>query len=148
MLKAQIAQKATFSSTPPHRLPNKAEPNPRKHCNYVTMKEGEENFIDPKDTLMKEGRKIIMTGNKERNNDGKTATFKENDTVEIPTIFPLKLPDLGSFYIPCIVGKVEIERGLIGDKLSYFTCLFHPLLAHIITSSLGFLLVLFIFCRK
>jgi len=28
MLEAQIAQKATFSSTPPDRLPSKPEPNP------------------------------------------------------------------------------------------------------------------------
>ena len=67
---------------------------------------------------MEEGREIIMVGNKERNNDGKNATFKENDTVEIPTIFPPKLPNLGSFFIPCNVGMVEIERGLCDLGLS------------------------------
>jgi len=53
-----------------------------------------------------------MASNKVTNNDGKTAIFKENDTIEIPTIFPSKLPDQGSFSIAYIVGKVEIERGL------------------------------------
>jgi len=42
MLEAQIAQKATFSSTALDRLPSRAEPNPREHCSYVTMKEEEE----------------------------------------------------------------------------------------------------------
>ena len=32
--------------------------------------------------------------------------------LEIPIFFPLKLPDPGSFFIPCVVGKVEIERAL------------------------------------
>ena len=75
------------------------------------MKE-EEGFTGSEEVLMEEGREIIMAGNKERNNSGKTATFKENNTVEISTIFPPKLPDPGSFSIPCIVGKVEFERAL------------------------------------
>ena len=58
-----------------------------------------------------------MTGSKERNNGGKTATFKENDIVEIPTIFSPELPNSGSFSIPDIVGKVEIERGLCDSLL-------------------------------
>lgn len=33
MLEDQIAQKATFSSAPPVRLPSKPEPNPREHSN-------------------------------------------------------------------------------------------------------------------
>jgi len=61
---------------------------------------------------MEKGREILMAASKERNNGGKTATFVENDTIEIPIIFPPKLFDLGSFSIPCIVGKVEIERVL------------------------------------
>jgi len=40
---------------------------------------------------MKEGSKITIADNKEKNNGGKTATFKENDTIEIPSIFPPKL---------------------------------------------------------
>jgi len=130
MLEDQIAQKATFSSTPPDTLPRKPEPNPREHCNCVTMKEEEEDLTDLEDTLREEGREIIMAGNKERNNDGKTATFKENDTVEIPTIFLPKLPDPGSFSIPCILGKVKIERGLfdLGASVSVMPySLFHKL---------------------
>jgi len=111
MFEAQIAQKATFSSTPSDRLPSRPEPNPREHCNSVTMKEEEEDSTDPHEVPMKEGREITMVGSEESNNGGKTATFKENDTVEIPTIFLPKLPDQGSFSIPCIVGKVEIKRG-------------------------------------
>ena len=88
MLEAQIAQKATFSSTPSDRLPSKPEPNTREHCNYVTMKEEEEDFTDSEEVPMEEGREITIAGSKERNNGGKTATFKENDTIEIPTIFP------------------------------------------------------------
>jgi len=38
---------------------------------------------------MEEGREIIVAGNKERNNDDKIATFKENNIVAIPIIFPL-----------------------------------------------------------
>jgi len=52
------------------------------------------------------------------NNGGKTATFKENDTVEFPTIFPPKLPDPGSFAISFIVGTVEVERALCGRGAS------------------------------
>jgi len=47
---------------------------------------------------MEEGREIIIAGNKERNNDGKSATFKENDTVEILTIFPLSSLTQEVFY--------------------------------------------------
>jgi len=36
----------------------------------------------------------------------------ENDTTEIPTIFPPKFPDPDSFSIHCIVGKVKIKRAL------------------------------------
>ena len=61
-----------------------------------------------------------MAGSKERNNGGKTATLVENETVEFLTIFPPKLPDPGSFSIPYIVGKVEIERSLcdLGASIS------------------------------
>ena len=113
MLDAQIGQRASFSSTPLDRLPSKPEPNPREHCSCVTMKD-EEDLIHSEKVPMEEGREIIMVGNKERINDGKIASFKENDTIEIPTISPPKLPGIGSFSIPCIVGKVEIEMGLCG----------------------------------
>ena len=53
-----------------------------------------------------------MAENKERNVGGKAATFIENETAEIPTTFPPKLPNLGSFCMLCIMGKVEIERAL------------------------------------
>jgi len=43
-----------------------------------------------------------MASSKESNNGDKTAIFKENDTTEIPTIFPPKLPDLGSFLSPAL----------------------------------------------
>jgi len=66
MLEAQIAQKATFLSTPPDRLLSKPEPNPRKHCNCVTMKEKEEDLTYNEDTPMEKVREIIMAGNKEK----------------------------------------------------------------------------------
>ena len=128
MLEAQIAQKASFSSSPPDRLPSKPEPNSREHCNCVTLKEEVEDFIGHEDIPMEKGRKIIMAGNKEKNNDGTTTTFKENDTVKIPTIFPPKLPNPGSFSIPCIVGKMKIEKAFcnLGASVSIMPySLFH-----------------------
>jgi len=104
MLEAQIAQKASCSSTSSNRLSSKPKPKLREHYSCVTIKD-EEDLTDSEDVPIEEGREIIIAGNKERNNDGKTATFKENDNVEIPTIFPPKLPDPGSFSIPCIVRK-------------------------------------------
>jgi len=112
MLEAQIAKKASFSSTPPDRLPSNLEPNPCEQYNCVTLKEEVEHITGPEDIPMEEGRKIIMVGSKERNDGGKTATFVENDDIEIPIIFPPKLPDPGSFSITCIMGKVEIESAL------------------------------------
>jgi len=100
--------KSSFSSTPSDRLPSKLEPNPREHCNCVTLKEEIEDLTDPEDVPIEEDRKIIMARSKKRNNDGKPVTFEENDTVEYPSVFPPKLPDPGSFSIPCIVGKVEV----------------------------------------
>ena len=76
MLEAQIAQKATFSSTPLDRLPSKLEPNPWEHCNCVTMKEEEEDLTDSEEVPMEGGREITMAGSKESNNDSKIATFK------------------------------------------------------------------------
>jgi len=89
MLEAKIAQKAIFSTTTPDILPNKPEPNPGEHCNCFTMKEDEEDSTDPKEVPMEEGREITMAGSKKNNYGGKTTTFVENDSIEIPTIFPL-----------------------------------------------------------
>jgi len=130
MLEAQIAQKASFSSTPPDKLLTKPRTNPWEHCSCVILKEKVEDFTDSKDIQIVEGRKIIMAGSKEGNNGGKTATFIENDTVEIPTIFPPKILDTGSFSIPCIVGNVKIERALcdLGTSVSIMPySLFHKL---------------------
>jgi len=95
------------------------------------MKEDEEDLTDLKELPMEEGREITMEGSKE------TATFVKDESIEIPTIFPSKLPDQCNFSIPCIMGKVEIERGLcdLGASVSIMPySLFHrqhrgPLLA-------------------
>ena len=79
---------------------------------------------------MEEGREIIIAENKERNDGGKTFMLIENDTIEIPLIFLPKLSDLCSFSIPCIVGKVEIERAFydLGPSVSIMPySLFHKL---------------------
>jgi len=110
MLEVQIVQQASFLSTPLDRLPSKPEPNLHEHCNCVTLKEEVNDFTDLKDILIDEGREIIMVESKERNDDGKFAIFIENENVDIPTVFPPKLSNPGSFSIPCIVGKMEIER--------------------------------------
>ena len=112
------------------RIPIKPEPNPCEHCNCVTLKEEVEDLTNPEDIPREEGREIIMAGSKERNNGGKTATLVENDTIEIPTVFPPKRPDPGSFSIPCIVGKMKIERVLcdLGTSVSIMPySLFHKL---------------------
>ena len=75
MLEVQIAQQASISSTSLNRLPSKLEPNRHDHCNCVTLKEEVEDFIDPEDILIEEGREIIVIESKERNDDGKAATF-------------------------------------------------------------------------
>ena len=112
MLEAQIAEQASFSSTPPDRLLSKPESNPHEHCNCVTLKERVEDSIDPEDISIEEGREIIIVESKERNDGGKVVTFIENESLEIPTIFPPKLLDPGSFSIPCVMKNVEIERAL------------------------------------
>jgi len=53
-----------------------------------------------------------MVESKERNDGGKAATFIEDKSVEIPTIFPPKLYNPCSFSIPFIVENVKIERAL------------------------------------
>jgi len=129
-LETQIAQKAAFSSAPLDRLPSKLEPNPREHCNCVTMKEDEEDLTDCEEPPKEEGREITMAGSKESNYGGKTALFIGNDSIQIPTIFPPHISDPGSFSIPCVIGKVEIERGLcdLGVSVSIMPySLFHNL---------------------
>jgi len=118
MLETQIAQKGTFSTAPPDRLPSEPEPNPRERCNCVTMKENEEDLTDSEEVQKEEGREITMAGSKESNYGGKIATFVENDSIQIPTIFPPKLPDPSSFSIPCVVRKIEIERRLCDSGAS------------------------------
>jgi len=76
------------------------------------LKEEVEDSIDSEDTTIEEGREIIMVESKERNDGGKVATFIENESLDIPTIFPPKLPKPGSFSIPYVVGKVKIKRAL------------------------------------
>jgi len=52
---------------------------------------------------------MIMVESKERNDGGKRRTFLENNSLEIPIIFSPKFPDLGSFSIPYVGGKVKIK---------------------------------------
>ena len=88
------------------------------------MKEDKEDLNDPEEVPMEEGREITMEGSKE------IATFKEDDSTEIPTIFPHTFPDPTSLSILCVVGKVEIERGLcdLGASVSIMPySLFHKL---------------------
>jgi len=129
-LESQIAQQASFSFTPPDRLLSKPESNPHEHCNYVTLKDRVKDPIDLGDAPFKEGREINMVESKERNDGGKTVTFIENESSEIPTCFPPKLPDPGSFSIPCVMGKTEIKRALcdLGASVSLMPyCFFHML---------------------
>jgi len=94
------------------------------------LKEGVEDPSDPEDIPFEEGKEIIMVESKERNDVGKAVTFIKNESLEIPTVFPAKLRDLGSFSIPCIVGKVEIKRGLcdLGANVNLMSySLFHML---------------------
>jgi len=79
---------------------------------------------------MEEGREITMVGSEENNYGGKTATFVENDSIEIPISFSPKLPNPGSFSISCVVGKVAIKRGIcdLGTSVSIMPySLFHKL---------------------
>ena len=89
MLKTQIAQKAAFLSAPPDRLFSKPEPNPHEHCNSVTIKKDEEDLSDPEEVPKEQGREITMAGSKESNYSGKTITFVDNDSIQIPNICPL-----------------------------------------------------------
>jgi len=70
------------------------------------MKREEKDLTDSKKEPMEEGRRITMAVCKESNNGGKTATLNENNSADIPIIFPPKLPDPWSFSISSIVGKL------------------------------------------
>ena len=55
---------------------------------------------------------MIMVESKKRNDEGEPMTFRENGSFKIPKVFSSKLPNPSSFSIPCVVGKVKIERAL------------------------------------
>jgi len=80
MLKAQIIQQATSSSTLLGRLPSKPESNPCEQCNCVTLKEGVE---DSEDMTLEKGKEVTMAGSKEKNEEGEPITFREK-TASIP----------------------------------------------------------------
>ena len=87
ILETQIGQQASFSSTPPDRLPSKLESNPREHYNCITLIEGVKDSVDPENTSIEEGREIKMVESKEKNDGGKAMEFVENESLEIPTCF-------------------------------------------------------------
>jgi len=71
-----------------------------------------------------------MVESKEKNDGDLAATFIENESLEILIIFPSKPPNPGSFSIPCVVGKAEIERALcdLDESISLMPySLFHRL---------------------
>jgi len=127
MLEAQIAQQAMSSSTPRGRLPSELESTPREHCKCVTLKKGVE---DPEDITLEDGREVIMAESKKRNNEGEPIAFREDDSFEIPKVFPSKLPDPGSFSIPYVIRKMKIERALCDLSASVSLmpyCMFHKI---------------------
>jgi len=86
MLKDQIAQQVTPSSTPPGKLLSKPKSNPHKQCNGVTLKKRVEDF---EDMTLEEGREVIMVESKEKNDEGEPITFREKDSFESRKSFPL-----------------------------------------------------------
>jgi len=50
------------------------------------LKEGAE---QSEDITLEEGREVIMAKSNERNDEGEPVTFGENDSFEIPKVFPL-----------------------------------------------------------
>ena len=69
-----------------------------------------EDFTDPEDIRIEEGKEIIMVESKEMNNGGKAVIFIENESVEIPTIFPPKLSNPGSFSIIWIAERWKLRK--------------------------------------
>ena len=61
---------------------------------------------------LEEGKKVSMVESKEKNDDCEPTTFREKDNFEIPKVFPLKLPNSGSFSTTYVVTKVKIDRSL------------------------------------
>jgi len=47
-----------------------------------------------------------MAESKEKNDEEKKGSL------EFPKVFPPKLPNLGSSSIPCVVGKLRVDRAL------------------------------------
>jgi len=91
------------------------------------LKEGVE---DPEDIVVEGVREVIMDEIKEKNDDGEPITFRENGSFKISKVFPTKLPDLRSFSIPCVIGKLKIERALfdLGVSVSLMPySMFHKL---------------------
>ena len=78
MLKAQIANKLVFHLSLQIDFLASPKSNPRKHCNCVNLGGEVEDFTDPEDIPIEEGREIIMVESKDRNDDGKATTFIEN----------------------------------------------------------------------
>jgi len=73
---------------------------------------------------------VSIGESKEKNDEGHPITFREKGSFEIPKVFPRKLPDLGSFSIPCVVRKVKINRALcdLGASVSLMPySIFHKL---------------------
>jgi len=79
------------------------------------LKEGVEDF---EDIRLEEDRKVSMAKSKEKNDEGESMTCRENGNLNFPKVFSTKLLVPGSFSIPCIVGKVKIDRGLCGLGVS------------------------------
>jgi len=53
---------------------------------------------------------MIIVESKERNDGSEPMTFIENDGLEIPTVFPPKLPDPSNFSFRCVVGKRKLKE--------------------------------------
>ena len=115
MLEDKIAQQATFSSTPTGRLLSKREPNPREQCNCVTLKGGKE---DSKVMEFEEGEEVHKIDSEVKNAEIETPRFGGVSDVVVPEEFPHKLKNPRSFSIPCMVGKVRIDRALYNPGAS------------------------------
>jgi len=98
MLEAQIAQQATSSSTPIYLINLSLIP-----MSSVT--------VLPHMTL-EEDKEVIMAKSEEKNDEVEPIMFREKDSFQFPKVFPPKLPDPGNFFIPCVVGKVKINRAI------------------------------------
>ncbi|XP_050920324.1 uncharacterized protein LOC127137962 [Lathyrus oleraceus] len=61
-----------------------------------------------------------ILSNKKKIKDNKTVTLTAECSTIIQNNMPLKLKDLGSFYIPCVIGKFVIDKALcdLGASIS------------------------------